>query len=391
LLNLESGLPDYAVQGSVVAYLARTREPENITAARLILEGMLSRADDQAARARAEAARNLGIVPPPSDLHQELFRLLQDPENEVVEQALLAAGKTRSLEFLPRVIEKLGQPRALGAARAALAEYGELAVGTLRAYLIDPSIPMPVRKQIPAVLARIATSESIGVLINSLLQSDPGLRYDLVKALNKVRRWEPGLVPESEFVADMLLAELMGYFRSLQILEAFDPGASLSPADRPCELLLTRALRERMEYEMERIFRLLALLHPPQDIHNVYVGLRSNRPHLRANSLEVLEQLLRPELFRSLAHALDPEITLQDRLRFAQRLCHADVSCRAEALRILLKSEDHWLRACALHAVGDLGLTELRSEIQQITPTGDPILEETWNWAKARLQVGATA
>lgn len=386
VMSADTGLPDYVVQGSVVAYLARGGGEDNLAASQVLFDNMLARSGPDAARSRAEAARVLGVVPPDAGLQKQLTSLLRDESPAVLEQALLAAGKTRNRDALPLVIEKLGEPHLAGAARAALAEYGERATGTLRDYLNDASVSLEVRKRIPQVLSRIATPQAAVALSNSLLQNDPGLRYDLLKALNKLRSLEPGLVPPHEQFEDMLNAELMGYYRSFQILAAFDPEAGARDRDPSRESVLTRALRERMDQELERIFRLLGLLYPPRDIHNAYAGLTSGQARIRANAMEVLEHLVRSDLYKSLVCALDHDISLKEKLAFALRLCHTGVDSKQEALRILLHSEDRWLRACALFAVGEERMTDLNEELRRIPRDGDPLLDETWNWARARLQ-----
>jgi AAA family ATP:ADP antiporter len=391
LMSTETDLPDYVVQGSVVAYLARTDEPDNVAAGQVIFESMLSAPGPDAVRSRAEAARILGVVPPHGEIQRHLLELIRDKEPAVQEQALLAAGKTQNRDALHPVIDKLGDPRLLSAARAALAEYGERALGTLQDHLNDTAVPLATRKQIPGVLARIATAQAATVLANSLLQNDPGLRFDLLKALNKLRSLDPGMVPPNEQFEDMLNAELMGYYRSFQILAAFDPKGTSSPAARSQESLLTRALQERMDRELERIFRLLGLLYPPRDIHNAYVGLISGQPRIRSNAMEVLEHLVRSDLYKTLVCALDPDVNLKEKLHFAQRLCHTSVGSKTEALRIVLHSEDRWLRACALHAVGELRLAELTEELRRVPHSGDSLLEETWNWTHARLAAGTPA
>jgi ATP:ADP antiporter, AAA family len=385
MLSAETGLPDYVVQGSVVVYLARTGVADNLAASQVIFDNMLSGSGPGAAHSRREAARVLGVIPADAEIQAQLPNLLRDPDSAVEEQALLAAGKTRNRDALPLVIEKLGQPRLAGAARAALAEYGERATGTLRDYLNDASVPLEVRKRIPKVLARIATPQAAAALSASLLQNDPGLRYDLLKALNKLRSLEPGLVPPNEQFEDMLNAELMGYYRSFQILAAFDPEAGGHDAAASRESVLTRALRERMGQELERIFRLLGLLYPPRDIHNAYAGLTSGQMRIRANAMEVLEHLVRSDLYKSLVCALDHDVSLKEKLQFALRLCHTSVESKVEALRILLYSEDRWLRACALFAVGKERLKELHEDLRRVPRDGDPLLEETWNWASAQL------
>jgi AAA family ATP:ADP antiporter len=394
LLSTERDIPDYGLQGAVVGFLARSGEPEYLGATELILRGMLTCDGPDAARSRAEAARVLGVIPPPCKLHSELLKLLRDDDFEVLEQALLSAGKIQGSEFLPQVIEKLGEPRLRGTARAALVQYGPQAVHTLRDYLNDATVPLAIRKQIPKVLARILSSDSAAALAESLIQSDPGMRFAVLKALNKLRSRDPGLVPPRSDVEDMLNVELLGYYRSFQILAAIDPNTGTAipgPSSRGGESVLARALRERMAYELERIFRLLALLYPPRDVHNAYLGLTMGTSQRQANAQEVLEHLLQPDLYRRLVNGLDPEVPFREKVNFARRLCGSSVKSRNEALRILLHSEDGWLSACALYAVGQERLTELNDEVSQVPHAADPLLDETWQWASARLKAATPA
>jgi AAA family ATP:ADP antiporter len=323
-----------------------------------------------------------------------LLKLLRDEDSEVLEQALLSAGRTQGSEFLPQVIEKLGEPRLRGTARAALIQYGSQVVHTLRDYLNDATVPLAIRKQIPKVLARIPGSESAAALAESLIQSDPGMRFDVLKALNKLRSADPGLVPPRRDVEDMLNAELVGYYRSFQILAAIDPNAGSAISELSSAgggSVLTRALREGMAHELERIFRLMALLYPPRDVHNAFLGLTMGTAQRQANAQEVLEHLLQADLYRRLVNGLDPEIPFREKVDFARRLCGSGVDSKNEALRILLHSEDSWLCACALYAVGEERLTELNDEVSQVPHATDPVLDETWHWAVGRLKAAPLA
>ncbi len=388
LLTRDTNLPVHVVQGAIGAYFARhTGEGDSSAAIELILDNLLSLAGPAEVPARREAARLLGVIPPPSDLHSRLHELLNDSEPEVVEQALLSAGKTRRGELVPAVVARLGQPRLAPAARAALVMYGRSEVGTLRSYLNDAAVPLAVRRQIPATLALLPIAESAAALAHSLVQVDPGLRFDVLKALNKLRDRNPDLLPADVDYADMVNFELIGYCRSIQILNALkSPGGKSGYGS---ERLLVRALRERMAHERERIFRLLALIYPPRDIHNAFVSLSSDRPRLQANAMEVLENLVQPELYRPLANVLDPEVDRDRRVLFANQFCRTVVNSPAEALRILLYSEDVWLCACALYMAGGLRLLELSADLAKIAHKGDPLLTETWNWAQARLAAEA--
>jgi len=51
--------------------------------------------------------------------------------------------------------------------------------------------PLSVRSQIPKTLARIPIAESASALAHNLWQRDPGLRYEVLKALNSLRDRNP--------------------------------------------------------------------------------------------------------------------------------------------------------------------------------------------------------
>jgi AAA family ATP:ADP antiporter len=384
LLQTASDVPAHCLQSAVAIHLAGTGDPDCQAAARHIVKEMLSSTGPEGVDSRREAARALGSMADSKAFHVELSRLLDDPSREVAERALLSAGRIRTEELLPKVVEKLGEPRLLGAARAALVQYGDAAVETLRGRLNDAAVAATVRRQIPKVLARIGTADAAAALSASLIQSDPEVRYEVIKALNRLRARSPELVQTAADIPHMLDYELLAYYRSFQILAALEtPNGNLSPAAKGKPLVI-QAVRECMEQDFERVFRLLGLVYPPDDVHNVYLSLTSHRPQLQANALEVLEQLLAPDLYRRVAAVADPETTSERRLALARRVCQTSVESGPEALRILLHSGDGWLCACALHTIGQARMAELEAEVRALPHEG-PLLERTWTWASARL------
>src|SRR5207245_1232158 len=78
----------------------------------------------------------------------------------------------------------------------------------------------------------------------------------------------PQIELDVQMLETVLAAEILGHYRSYQILATI--GAIPDSVDP-----LARALKESMQQEIERIFRLLNLLHPHLDLHSAYVGLQS--------------------------------------------------------------------------------------------------------------------
>jgi len=85
----------------------------------------------------------------------------------------------------------------------------------------------------------------------------------------------------------------------------------MRPVDRASSLL-TRALRERLDQRLERVFRLVALIYPPHDIYSVYYNCKV-KPALRASAVEFLDNLLTADLQSTVVPCLedsfDPETT----------------------------------------------------------------------------------
>jgi hypothetical protein len=77
---------------------------------------------------------------------------------------------------------------------------------------------------------------------------------------------------------------------------------------------------------VERVFRLMALLFPDEDMHSVYVGLRSGTATVRANAIEFLDQALPPQIRDVLLPLVDPDVSIDERVRIAERMIGAPLA-----------------------------------------------------------------
>src|SRR5205823_5278740 len=152
--------------------------------------------------------------------------------------------------------------------------------------------PMEIRKQLPELLLHIATNDAAGALAENLVQADTELRFKTISALNKLSEFRPGLAVDKQLIETAMLAEIMGHYRSYQIL-----GAANNRIDEPME--------QTMAEELERIFRIIKLLFPSIDLQNAYLGIQSTDPIRRSNALEFLDNTLNPQLRSRLVPLID--------------------------------------------------------------------------------------
>jgi AAA family ATP:ADP antiporter len=370
---------DFSIRSGMVAFLASPGPAQNIDAAGLMLDAMIAEPGDGNVRDRAEAARLLERLP--SGLFEpQLERLLapQETDADVLCHAVRAAGQRRSKRLATLVAARLGHPKVGRDAVEALGAMGDDVVGFLRERLQDPSTPVQAKREIPDVFVRVATPAAERALVESLLESDPTLRHRIIAALNKMRRNNADVPADPEAVQMLLMAEIFGHYRSYQVLALLRGRVS---EDDP----VVQGLNQSMEQEVERIFRLLNLLYPHEGLHDAYFGLRAANPSLRADALELLEEVLPSHLDQLLVPLLDSQISVHDRVALADRLIGSEVQTLDQAVGVLLASEDPWLRSCAAFAVGALRLETLAPELERLSDAADPLLRETARAARRRL------
>ena len=293
-----------AVRSAAVAALARPGDGQNLEAASMILDQMVREAGEDGRDVRIDAAQVLASMS--EHFEDQLDLLLKDDDTVVVREALIAAGRRRRRRFAPLMIAHLAHPDLRSDAIEALAQHEDTVVGTLRDHLMDPREAAGVRQAIPEVLRRIGTSAAAGALGESLLEPDLTLRFRVISALNKLQETRRDVTLDRQTIDAVMIAELMGHYRSYQLL-----GAKGGVADA--------VLEQSMHHEVERIFRLMKLLSPSLDLKEAYTSARSADAVRHANALEFLDNILSPQLRMLIVPLLDSEVTVAERVKLADR------------------------------------------------------------------------
>ena len=375
---------DFSIRAALVAFLARAGKSQNVDAARLLLQKMVEEPGDEGRRTRLEAARLLAILP--DIFEKELRTLLEDDDVEIARTAIQAIGALKKRSMIGALVERMGEPALNESAVAALAKFGDRIVGTLRDYLLDQDIRAEVRREIPKVLQEIGTAAAHAVLVETVLDRDVVLRYHTIAAINRLGQAHPDRSTDRKLIETVLAAEIMGHYRSYQVLATLE--GSMDDPSNPIE----HGLRESMEKETERIFRLLKILYPQYDLHSAYVGMQSTDPVVHDNAVEFMDSVLPPEVRSLIIPLFDRNVRVRDRIITANRLLGSTLGDREEAIEVMAVSEDPWLRACAAYAIGEMRLTRFAGKLDDWSrDDADPLLRATAVDAREKLRHAAAA
>ncbi|MFB3041605.1 MAG: Npt1/Npt2 family nucleotide transporter [Candidatus Poribacteria bacterium] len=376
---------DYRMKGAAITCILRYGgDEERALLARDLIEEMLQETGEQRTIARQEAGKALGALDANSPLQDYLLELLNDESIDVVKGAIGSAGRIQRVDFVPFLIEKLGDSTTRVLAREALANYGSAVFEPLTHIMTDEEASMSVRRHIPRVFDLIQHQGSIDALLSNLNQDEIEIRYKIIKALGKLRESQIGMADSRNFVEvqfhpemveSYIFAELKNYYYLLMI---FDLQGENNP------LLLKCALGEHLAQLKEMIFRLLGLTYAPDTMYNAYRGVISANPRIRANAIELLDGILVRHIKRMLLPIIE-EGSRAEAMQHAFALWNLNSITKEEGIATLLAGKDKWLKACALYTVGQEGIQELARPVQDLLESPHPLIREAAEFAWRKL------
>ncbi|MFN2432806.1 MAG: cyclic nucleotide-binding domain-containing protein [Gemmatimonadota bacterium] len=351
------GHEDPRVRGAAVrAVLSDGRWDAHDEEALRRFEEMLAGRCGETEACRIEAARTLAD-PHLAPYRYYLLHYLRDGSLEVQRTAIETAGRTGEREYLPILLEKTLHRDTREVAIAAVAAFGEEALPFFDQAYEQAEGSRRLRKNLVRVVSEIGTRPAANLLLGKLKFASSSERFDLIKALNKIRSRRPDLVLEDGLVRDAIFREAEDYYRNAHYL------VRLGAPERQ-HLLLT-SLTERLTFATERVSRLLALIYPAEVIFNIYRGVYGLNVRKAANAHELLDNLIdRPAIKRLVLPLFDdlaPEEVLsaaEDEFAFVSRSVEA-------VLEEIVQHSARWLKLCALYFAGDERIEALRPLLER--------------------------
>jgi hypothetical protein len=223
-----------------------------------------------------------------------LVRLLAASELEVRCAAANAMANVPSEGVLPALVHALEDEGTREAAEHALAAHGDAAFEVLRERLEDPTTPVVLRWRIPAAMAAGPPDKATAALLARLAREpEGGVRFGIVLVLERLVRQNPNLSMDKTALKRAIVGTIARAYWCLDMRLQLVRGASQQNAQRtPGHELLRDLLRDKEANALGRLFRLLGLLHPSEDLVHVYRSLSVSKA-MRATSIELIEGILR--------------------------------------------------------------------------------------------------
>ena len=300
---------------------------------------------------------------------------VHDEDPGVVENALLAAGNSRDLVFIPKLIHFLPHKSTRPTAQKALSNYepGEL-LPVLTEIIQHKELKTDILVQLPALTERMDTQKAIDFLFELVQHRDVAVKLEALQALHVMKGKYPHLTINSNKVMQFLMSEI-GLYRNTLALN-YTARQTIQSVTESAEILeasneLTNLLERRLDSSLERIFQLLGLKYPPSEILPVYEGIRNRDPDIRMNAVDFLDNILDPNLKNVLIPIVESSMMENMSAEILERL---DIEAPDEAtcFESLLMGRDDRIKLAVLRLISARKTEGMEPVIQRVSQDENP-------------------
>ena len=296
-------------------------------------------------------------------IEKEQFGFIKDSLNDknpvVLKEAILAAGLSLDVQFLPQLLEFLKNGQFKNHASDAISNYGFKVITYLKNYVNNKNCDIKVLREFPGIIQKIGTQYGVDFLIEFLGREDIKTRENTIESLVFLKSKYPYLLIQNKYITSYIFEEVKIYMDIISALYVQQERIRLSEKSRDEEITLARKnliqlLEKRLDENLERIFKLLGLKYPPDEMDTVFKELKSDKSEMRANAIELLDNLLDANLKKVLIPIIEianenitEEILKELKLKkmsqgecFSVLLEGIDLKLKSEVLQLLALLKD---------------------------------------------------
>ncbi len=376
--------PEPRLAVTAACALAESSHEADRASAEDALRALASDTREQAVPIRIEVAKGLGQVKNPR-FRPLLVPLMYDADLSVAREAIQSAGRLGpgnppDFLFIPPLVSLMRNRLLKPAARQVLVAYGEDVVDALAYFLRDPDEDVWVRRHVPSTLALIPSQRSLDVLVSALENPDGFVRFKAGAGIERMRREHPELQLDPAVVERQIGHETTRAFDALTLHHNLFVASGLD-----ANALLSRALTEKHDRAISRIFRLLGLVYSAGDIVAVQKALRTKDARLRSGAMEYLDNLLKGDARKRVMMLLE-DMPAAERVRRGNVIFKTRQRDVEDTLAQLVHDDDQVIAAAAIQLVEQRQMWTLADDLEHALAHRDPrdwYVFEAASWALA--------
>ncbi len=299
--------------------------------------------------------RLIGTANLPEHYHF-ITKLLKDSNFKLRSEAILTAGMTYDMLFIPTLLSFLEKKEEKHYAVKAISNYGFKIIVYLSEQIRNNNFSVFIVRGIPEIVENIGTQNGIDFLFELLEYNDIIVRNNVLLSLTRLKNKQPHLVFYNKRIIHNIFDEAKMFLNTLAALHVQQERISnQSNEDTVFEARksLIQLLERRLDDNLLRIFKFLGLKYPPEEIDSLYRDIKSDKSEMRVNAIEFLDNILDTNLKKTLIPII--ETTLSDSItKEIINELRIKVMSQGECFSMLLEGKDVKVKLAVLYLLSVL-------------------------------------
>jgi AAA family ATP:ADP antiporter len=236
-----------------------------------------------------------------------IIQELKATNSSIKNTAILSAAKTLDKQFIPLIIDFLSGKDTRKIAIEALFNYGEPINNILVEKIKTASIALDDAIHVITVIEKFASQKAINCLKNLTDGTEHAVKIEAIEALKRLKWKYPHLYIKDRFIVDKILDECHLYQNTLSVIHSqiVIQYKKKENSKENIEIIEARnglmlLLEQRLDRQLQRIFRFLGIKYPPNDVDPILNIILTGKEEQRIHAIEFLDNILDNQLKKEL-------------------------------------------------------------------------------------------
>jgi AAA family ATP:ADP antiporter len=260
-------------------------------------------------------------------------------------------------QFIDLIAEHLSVKEFRRIAIDALYHFGEPIIKILYEKIVAESIDNEDATQAILVIEKFASQKSIRTLVKLTEGTEHPIKIEAIDAIKRLKWKYPHLQVKDRFVIDKVLDECHLYQSTLSVIHSqiviqYKKKNQLPESSEEGEARkgLIHLLEQRLDRQLQRIFRFLGIKYPPNDVDPILNTILKGKEEQRIHAIEFLDNILDNQLKKELipvAESILLESISEEKIKKLNLKVYSEEECYYE----LLSRKDLKLKQAVLYLI----------------------------------------
>ena len=276
---------------------------------------------------------------------------------QILNTAILSASKTLDIQFIDTIISYLSGKETRKNALEALISYGEPIIDIITEKIKSESIELEDATYAVLVIENFASQKAISALIKLTSETEHTVKIEAIEALRRLKWKFDHLQIKDRFIVDKILDECHLYQNTLSVIHSQIVIHYKKKENKPdfkevdeARKGLINLLEQRLDRQLQRIFRFLGIKYPPHDVDPILNTILKGKEEQRMHAIEFLENILDNQLKKELIPVAE-SILIGIRSEENLKKLNLKVLSEIECYKDLLKRKDLKLKLAVLYLI----------------------------------------